>query len=135
MEWLTNLLEAELLALQMGHLPYSPNDDKFDGTLGYWVESFTTSIGKVNDGDVEIDRQRIKRAFKKIRPTLEAWPTPFQVLAIMESRPPQNSIGYEHRHEDGVDPNIQKMTKAICDLTEGTIDKEEFDRIMEQFAR
>ena len=131
MEWLKKLLEAELLALQMGHIPYSPSDDKFDGNVLYWAESFATSIGRVNEGDIEIDRARIKQAFKQIRPTLERWPTPHHVLAIMKPRPQQKYLPHDPRHAEDGSGTLSEMTRALCDLSEGIITKEQFDEMME----
>ncbi len=118
----------------MGHLPFSPNDDKFDGTVGYWYESFTTALGFIKNHEViEIDRRRIKKAFKMIRPKLDRWPTPFQVIDIMPPRPAQKFLNHDPRqHEDQSESVLGKMSQALCDLSEGAINKKDFDEIMKE---
>jgi hypothetical protein len=135
MVWLKTLLEAELLALQMGHLPFSPNDDKFDANLGYWYESFTTALGFIkNDKIIEIDRARIKAAFKKVRPSLERWPTPKQVIEHMPRRPEQAYISHDPRHGENGGSVLSKMSQALVDLSEERINKQEFDKLMDELG-
>jgi hypothetical protein len=132
MVWLKTLLEAELLALQMGHLPFSPNDDKFDANLGYWFDSFMTALGNANE---DLDRARIKAAFKKVRPTLERWPTPIQIIAHMPRRKAQAYVTHDPRHGENGGNALSQMSKALCDYTEGFITKAEFDKLMEEYEQ
>ena len=122
MKWLTNLITAELSALQMGHIPFSPNADKFDATIMYWVESFATALGRLSE---DLDRPRIKKAFKTIRPRLVQWPTPYQVLELMPRRPELERI--EHNEKPMAGEKVSQFSQLLEKRINGEITQEELE--------
>lgn len=83
----------------------------------------------------EIDAPRILEAFRRAKPKLHQWPIPSVVIGYMKPRPHVQQIDHDPRnHEDNEGSDIGKMSKALCDYTEGVICKVEFDNIMAGFS-
>jgi hypothetical protein len=113
-------------------LDFSPKIDKdFPKLVGLWAFAFTKAIGMVNE---KIDAHRISKAFGDSTAILISWPSPAQVIALMPSRPKQAYISHDPRHHESEGGSaLSQMSKALCDLTEGIITKEEFDKLMEEY--
>jgi hypothetical protein len=132
-DWLKKLMLDELSMLLLGHLPFSPSNEKFPAVVEYWTDSFLTEIGRI---DEEIDFQRITEAFRKARPKLHQWPIPSIVIECMKPRPYTQRLPHDPRqHEDQGDSAISIMTKLLCDLIEGKISKDEFDKQMKGYEQ
>ena len=83
-QWLKKLILEELSTLLLGHIPFSPSNEKFPAVVIFWVEAFQTEIGMINE---EIDAPRILEAFRRAKPKLNQWPIPHQTLIETPSVP------------------------------------------------
>lgn len=80
-----------------------------------WAEAFTSSIGRIDERQ---DAERINKAFKKARHTLNKWPSPAQIIDLMPRRPERTAIS----HEIPADVKKAKMAFKICqDVIAGKI--------------
>ena len=114
--------------LRVRCLPYSPSNEMFPATVMAWMEDFENSIGLINR---ELDEHRIVEAFKRVKPTLEAWPPPSKVISHLPRRPEARKISHvPEPTEEG-----KQYFAVLNRLMAGEITKEKGQQLMDAIGR
>jgi hypothetical protein len=125
--WLQELIRKNLKLLILLQLDFAPKAEDLGNILNIWTLAFMRSFS----ADEKLDAHRIDYAFQKMLPELKKWPSPAMIIEQMPSRLHVARVDYDPRdHEEKDGSDINKMSKALCDLSDGIISKVEFDNRM-----
>jgi len=121
-------MDQNLRSLMLLRLAFSPKvDQDYPKLVALWTFAFTKAIGRI---DQRLDEHRINKAFGDSTHKLTTWPSPAQIIELMPRRPEVKQVHHDPRHTEDAGSTLAQMTRALCDLSEGIITKDQFDEMM-----
>lgn len=85
MKWLKNEVIEGIQRLTALRLQNSPAADLMPGTVEVWFDVISTRPIQWNE---ELDKHRVKSAFRELCATCERWPTPTDFIRLLPPRKP-----------------------------------------------